>query len=242
MSLSVFLLVASATHLRCTFFVRPSTYSAFFLLLCFVLLQAHTHTQDAHCSGLESFFCSVCWQLRVAAIVFFRCHEKGGEGVRSPRLFSCGCGAPRVTALSWAPCPIEGGMAGNFVPRHGWMRLCFPFCFVWWVLAPCTLRGGRGVLPFPWGSRNELGEMVVDAVSWCVSCAAGPAAFSSFCLLSLSLYPLCSVSLPPVALFSLCITDQLTGSSDSTTGDDDDGDGAAPCWSLRSRAAARPCV
>ncbi|KAF8277390.1 surface protease GP63, putative, partial [Trypanosoma cruzi] len=35
-----------------------------------------------------------------------RCHEeKGGEGVRSPCLLSCGCGAPRVTALSWAPHP-----------------------------------------------------------------------------------------------------------------------------------------
>ncbi|KAF8277370.1 surface protease GP63, putative, partial [Trypanosoma cruzi] len=34
-----------------------------------------------------------------------RCHEEGGEGVRSPRLLSCGCDAPRVTALSWAPHP-----------------------------------------------------------------------------------------------------------------------------------------
>ncbi|EAN82189.1 hypothetical protein Tc00.1047053509225.21 [Trypanosoma cruzi] len=88
----------------------------------------------------------------------------------------------------------------------------------------------------------------VDAAQWCVNCAAGPPAFSSFCLLSLSLYPRCSVPLPLVAFFFFCLTDQLTGSSDSTTGDDDcdddDGDGAAPCWSLHScaAAAARPCV
>ncbi|RNC57542.1 hypothetical protein TcCL_ESM04849 [Trypanosoma cruzi] len=98
----------------------------------------------------------------------------------------------------------------------------------WWVAA--------GVVCLP----------CVDAVSWCVNCAAGPAAFSSCCLLSLSLYPLCPVPLPLVALFSLCLTDQLIGSSDFTTSgddhcdDDDGGDGAvwcAPCWSLRSCAA-----
>ncbi|RNE96334.1 hypothetical protein TcG_13057, partial [Trypanosoma cruzi] len=50
----------------------------------------------------------------------------------------------------------------------------------------------------------------VDAVSWCVNCAAGPAALSSCCLRSLSLYSLCSVPLPLVAFFSLFITDQLT--------------------------------
>ncbi|RNE95838.1 surface protease GP63 [Trypanosoma cruzi] len=101
--------------------MRLSTYSApSFLLLCFVFLQAHAHTQDAHFSGFECFFCSACWQLRVAA-VFFRGHEgNGGEGVQSPRLISCGCGAPRVTALSWAPHPIDGGMAGNFVAAS-WM-------------------------------------------------------------------------------------------------------------------------
>ncbi|KAF8277336.1 surface protease GP63, putative, partial [Trypanosoma cruzi] len=32
-------------------------------------------------------------------------HEEKGEGVHSPRLISCGRGAPRVTALSWAPHP-----------------------------------------------------------------------------------------------------------------------------------------
>ncbi|RNC32270.1 trans-sialidase [Trypanosoma cruzi] len=126
MSLSGLLVVASVMRLRCTFLLRPSTYSApSFPLLCFVLLQAHTttHTQDAHCSGYECTFCGACWQLRVAAVVFFRGHEEEGERERSPRLFSCGCDAPRVTALSWSPCPIDGGMAGNFVPRDGWMRV-----------------------------------------------------------------------------------------------------------------------
>ncbi|RNF03599.1 hypothetical protein TcG_11127 [Trypanosoma cruzi] len=153
------LLVASAMRLRCTFFVvRLSTYSAsFFLLFCFVFLQAHT--QDAHCSVFECFFCGACWRLRVAAVVFFRGHEeKGGEGVRSPSLFSCGCDAPRVTALSWAPCPIEGGMAGNF-GAASWMRV--------------RLLRVRGVvaavfLPFPWGCGNELGEMVVDVFFSCM--------------------------------------------------------------------------
>ncbi|EAN83153.1 hypothetical protein Tc00.1047053508099.40 [Trypanosoma cruzi] len=99
----------------------------------------------------------------------------------------------------------------------------------WWVAA--------GVLCLP----------CVDAVSWCVKCAAGPAALSSCCLLSFSLHPLHSVPLPPVAFFSFWLTDQLIDSSDSTTGDDgcdgDDGDGAAPCGARRvgpcALAAAR---
>ncbi|ESS55735.1 hypothetical protein TCDM_12773 [Trypanosoma cruzi Dm28c] len=73
-------------------YVRPSTYSApSFLLRCFVFLQAHTttHTQDAHCSGFECSFCGACWQLRVAAVVFFRVHEeeKGREGAQPESLF-----------------------------------------------------------------------------------------------------------------------------------------------------------
>ncbi|RNF17133.1 hypothetical protein TcG_06086 [Trypanosoma cruzi] len=119
MSLSGLLVVVSAMRLRCTvFYVPRNTLLPLFYLfaLCFCR-HTQPHTQDAHCSGFECSFCGACWQLRVAAVVFFRVHEeeKGGEGVRSPRLFSCGCDAPRVTALSWAPCPIDGGMAGNFV-------------------------------------------------------------------------------------------------------------------------------
>ncbi|RNF05784.1 surface protease GP63, partial [Trypanosoma cruzi] len=87
----------------------------FYSLLVF--LQAHTTTRCT-LQWIWMLFCSVCWQLRVAAAVFFRGHEENeGEGVRSPRLLSCGCGAPRVTALSWAPRRIEGGMAGNFFCR-----------------------------------------------------------------------------------------------------------------------------
>ncbi|RNC53522.1 hypothetical protein TcCL_ESM09149 [Trypanosoma cruzi] len=59
-------------------------------------------------------------------------------------------------------------MTGNFVPRHGWMRVRFCVWLVWWVLAPCALCGGRGFLPFPWGCSDELGEMVVDVFSSCM--------------------------------------------------------------------------
>ncbi|EAN96674.1 hypothetical protein Tc00.1047053510013.180 [Trypanosoma cruzi] len=123
-------------------------------------------------------------------------------------------------------------MAGNFghfplAVEMSWGR--------WrWISSPPAWWVAAGVMCLP----------CVDAVSWCVNCAAGPAALSACCLLSLSLYPRCFVPLPLVAFFFFCLTDQLTDSSDSTTGDDDcgddDGDGAvrcAPCWSLRSCAA-----
>ncbi|KAF5215173.1 hypothetical protein ECC02_012155 [Trypanosoma cruzi] len=215
MSLSGLLVVVSATRLCCTFVVRLSTYSApSLLLLCFVFLQAHTTIQDAHCSGFECSFCSACWQLRVAAAFFFRGHEEkgGGEGVRSPSLFSCGCGAPCVAALSWAPCPIEGGMAGNF-GAASWMDegllarvrcvVAAGFCHFpgavemswgrwWWMSSPPAWWVAAGVVCLP----------CVDAVSWCVNCAAGPAALSSCCLLSLAVSaalrpsPSCSIPFP----------------------------------------------
>ncbi|RNC40713.1 hypothetical protein TcCL_NonESM09783, partial [Trypanosoma cruzi] len=72
------------------------------------------HIQNAHFIRFGGFFCSVCWRLRVAAAPSVGMKGRRREGARTPSLFSCGCGAPRVTALSWAPCPIEGGMAGNF--------------------------------------------------------------------------------------------------------------------------------
>ncbi|EAN87331.1 hypothetical protein Tc00.1047053508161.23 [Trypanosoma cruzi] len=146
MSLSGLLVVASAMRLCCTFLcVSPHTLLPlfYFFALCFCR-HTQPHAQDAHCSGFECSFCSACWQLRVAAAFFFRGHEEkgGGEGVRSPSLFSCGCGAPCVAALSWAPCPIEGGMAGNFFAAS-WMdegllaRVCCvvgarSVCVVWW--------------------------------------------------------------------------------------------------------------
>ncbi|RNC33553.1 hypothetical protein TcCL_Unassigned03740 [Trypanosoma cruzi] len=211
-------------------FVRPSTYSApSFLLLCFVFQQAHTHTQDAHCSGYECSFCSACWQLRVAAVVFFRGHEeKGGEGARTPSLFSCGCGAPRVAALSWAPCPIEGGMAGNFVAAS-------------WTDEGSLARVAGVVaavfLPFPWGCGDELGEMVVDVFSSCMvggcwrcvpSLRGWRLVVCELCgwaccpLLMFSALTRCIRCTPSLSLlfhsFSSVLTDQLTDTSDSTYG------------------------
>ncbi|EAN99447.1 hypothetical protein Tc00.1047053510377.120 [Trypanosoma cruzi] len=172
MSLSGPLLVASAMHLRCTFFASLYMLCSSFLLLRFVFLQAHTttHAQDAHCSGFECFFCSACWQLRVAAFVFLRGHEEngGGEGVRSPRLLSCGCGAPRVTALSLASCPIEGGMAGKF-GAASWMDegpLSCGWCGGCSLRVRCVVAAGFG--HFPLAVEMSWEEMVVDIFSCCM--------------------------------------------------------------------------
>ncbi|RNC51781.1 surface protease GP63, partial [Trypanosoma cruzi] len=82
---------------------------------------------------------SCVWRLLSSSVAMRR---RGGEGVRTPSLFSCGCGAPRVTALSWAPCPIEGGMAGNFGAASWMDEGSLPLvtgvvgarsvCVVWW--------------------------------------------------------------------------------------------------------------
>ncbi|RNC40129.1 hypothetical protein TcCL_NonESM10434 [Trypanosoma cruzi] len=84
----------------------------------------------------------------------------------------------------------------------------------WWVAA--------GVVCLP----------CVDAVSWCVNCAAGPPALSSCCLLSRCIRCAPSLSLS-FHSFPFRLTDQLTDSSDTTTGDDDcGGDGVrrvVPC-------------
>ncbi|RNC39706.1 surface protease GP63, partial [Trypanosoma cruzi] len=60
---------------------------------------------------------SCVWRLLSSSVAMRR---REGEEVRSPSLLSCGCDAPRVTALSWAPFLVEGGMAGNFVAAS-WM-------------------------------------------------------------------------------------------------------------------------
>ncbi|PBJ79963.1 hypothetical protein BCY84_01975 [Trypanosoma cruzi cruzi] len=99
---------------------------------------------------------SCVWRLLSSSVAMRR---REGEGVRSPSLLSCVCDAPRVTALSWAPCPIEGGMAGNIVPRDGWMRVRL-------LRVRCVVAAV--FLPFPWGCGNELGEMVVDVFSSCM--------------------------------------------------------------------------
>ncbi|RNC32444.1 surface protease GP63 [Trypanosoma cruzi] len=59
---------------------------------------------------------SCVWRLLSSSVAM----RRGRERERTPSLISCGCDAPRVAALSWAPCPIEGGMAGNFVAAS-WM-------------------------------------------------------------------------------------------------------------------------
>ncbi|ESS63069.1 hypothetical protein TCDM_09193 [Trypanosoma cruzi Dm28c] len=64
--------------------------------------------------------------------------------------------------------------------------------------------------PAWWVAAGVVCLHCVDAVSWCVNCAAGPAALFSCCLLSLSLYPRCPVPLPLVSFFFFCLTDQLT--------------------------------
>ncbi|RNC57630.1 hypothetical protein TcCL_ESM04744 [Trypanosoma cruzi] len=93
--------------------------------------------------------------------------------------------------------------------------------------------------PAWWVAAGVVCLRCVDAVSWCVNCAAGPAALSSCCLLSSSLYPLRSVLLPPVPFRFFWLTDRLTDCSDSTAGDDDcDDDDAAPCGVRR----AGPCA
>ncbi|EAN92334.1 hypothetical protein Tc00.1047053506001.30 [Trypanosoma cruzi] len=136
---------------------------------------------------------SCVWRLLSSSVAVRR---RKGEGVRSPRLLSCGCGAPRATALSWAPFLVEGGMAGNF-GAASWMDEGF-FAVVAGVVA-------AGFCCFPLAVAMSCGEMVVDvfsscmvvaagvvclpcvdAVSWCVNGAAGPAVLSACCLLSLA--------------------------------------------------------
>ncbi|KAF8291970.1 hypothetical protein TcYC6_0118630 [Trypanosoma cruzi] len=116
-------------------------------------------------------------------------------------------------------------------------------------------------LPFLWGCGNELGEMVVDVFSSCMvgSCwrcvpslrgcrlvvckLCGWACCPLLMLSALSRRIRCAPSLSLLFhSFSFWLTDQLTDSSDSTTGDDDcdddDGDGAAPCGVRR----VSPCA
>ncbi|RNE97011.1 trans-sialidase [Trypanosoma cruzi] len=60
------------------------------------------HAQNAHCSGFECFFCSVCWRLRVAAASFSG-HEgkEEREGARTASHSSCGCDAHGGLRLLW---------------------------------------------------------------------------------------------------------------------------------------------
>ncbi|ESS62145.1 hypothetical protein TCDM_10225 [Trypanosoma cruzi Dm28c] len=82
--------------------MRPSTHSASsFLLLCSVFLQTQPHTDKMHIAvDLDASFAvhagSCVWRL-LSFFVAMRRMER--EGVRSPRLLSCGCGAPRVAGV-----------------------------------------------------------------------------------------------------------------------------------------------
>ncbi|PBJ77661.1 hypothetical protein BCY84_05994 [Trypanosoma cruzi cruzi] len=79
---------------------------------------------------------SCVWRLLSSSVAMRRREERE----RTPSLFSCGCDAPRVTALSWASCPIECGMAGNSVPRDGWMRVRL-------LRVRCVVAAGFGHFP-----------------------------------------------------------------------------------------------
>ncbi|ESS55876.1 hypothetical protein TCDM_12632 [Trypanosoma cruzi Dm28c] len=52
---------------------------------------------------------SCVWRLLSSSVAMKR-EERWREC--AARVFSCVCYAPRVTALSWTPCPIDGRMAG----------------------------------------------------------------------------------------------------------------------------------
>ncbi|PBJ77022.1 hypothetical protein BCY84_07368 [Trypanosoma cruzi cruzi] len=71
--------------------------------------------------------------------------------------FSFGCDALRVNALSWAPCPVEGGMAGNFVAAS-WMDEG-PLPLLPRVVGACSVRVAwwPRALAISLGCGNELG-------------------------------------------------------------------------------------
>ncbi|EAN93664.1 hypothetical protein Tc00.1047053506667.170 [Trypanosoma cruzi] len=190
---------------------------------------------------------SCVWRLLSSSVAMRRSEE---EGARSPSLLSCGCDAPRVAALSWAPCPTEGGMAGNFVAAS-WMDEG-PLARVAGVVGACSVSvvwWPRGFGHFPGAVAMSWGEMVVDVFSscmvggcWrCVPSLGGcrlvvceVCGWACFPLLMLSALSRCIRCTPSL---SLLLHSFPSDSSDSTTGDDDcdgdDGDGAAPCGARR---------
>ncbi|RNC39033.1 surface protease GP63 [Trypanosoma cruzi] len=93
---------------------------------------------------------SCVWRLLSSSVAMRRM----GKGVRSPRLLFCGCGAPRVTALSWAPCALCGGRGflpfpvgcGNELGGDG--GGCLLLMHGGWLLALCAFPAwmpSRGV-------------------------------------------------------------------------------------------------
>ncbi|RNC56197.1 hypothetical protein TcCL_ESM06247 [Trypanosoma cruzi] len=108
---------------------------------------------------------SCVWRLLSSSVAM----RRREEGVRSTSLLSCGCGAPRVTALSLAPCPIEGGMAGNF-GAASWMDegLFAPcgWCGGCSLRVRCVVAAGFG--HFSGAVAMSWEEMVVDIFSCCM--------------------------------------------------------------------------
>ncbi|PBJ79979.1 hypothetical protein TcG_11820 [Trypanosoma cruzi] len=96
---------------------------------------------------------SCVWRLLSSSVAMRR-----RERERSPSLFSCGCDAPRVTALSWAPSPIECGMAGNF-GAASWMRV---------RLLRVTGVVAAGFCHFPGAAGMSWEVLVVDVFSSCM--------------------------------------------------------------------------
>ncbi|KAF8291997.1 hypothetical protein TcYC6_0118470 [Trypanosoma cruzi] len=228
MSLSgLLVVVVSAMRLCCTFLcVSPHTLLPlfYFFALCFCRhTQPYTHKMHIAVDLNAPFAVhagSCVWRLLSPSVAMRRREERE----RVPRVSFPASGAPCVAALSWAPCPIEGGMAGNF-GAASWMDeglLALVRCVVaagfchfpgavamswgrwWWMSSPPAWWVAAGVVCLP----------CVDAVSWCVNCAAGPAALSSCCLLSLSRCIRCAPSLSLLLhSFSFWLTDRLTDSA-----------------------------
>ncbi|RNC31868.1 mucin-like glycoprotein [Trypanosoma cruzi] len=111
---------------------------------------------------------SCVWRLLSSSVAMRR---REVEGVRSPTLFSCGCDALRVAALSWAPNPIEGGMAVGF-------------CAASWMdegsLAPCEcVVGARSVCVTAAGIPGDVsGDADAVVVPVDVSCAPSDGSLS----------------------------------------------------------------
>ncbi|PBJ77876.1 hypothetical protein BCY84_05542 [Trypanosoma cruzi cruzi] len=106
MSLSSLLVVASATHLRCTvLFVRPFTCSApVFTSLLHVSAGTHNH-MHTRCR-LQWILMLLLWRVLAVAggCCFLRGHEgkEGKEGARTASHSSCGCDARGGLRLLWS--------------------------------------------------------------------------------------------------------------------------------------------
>ncbi|RNC51407.1 trans-sialidase, partial [Trypanosoma cruzi] len=124
-------------------FVRLFTCSApVFTYLPRVSAGKHTTTQNTHCSGFGCLFFSACWWPPPPSVGMERGEERGSSHRES---LSCRRDAPPMTALSRAPNPIVGGMAGNFIAASRmdkesllrlalWVIAC-SVCVLYWLRA-----------------------------------------------------------------------------------------------------------